>query len=67
MSRQVLERYFANGVAREKAEVLYAVQEPTAAALFGGRTTHSGCLALQTDSHAQEITGLILAAAGPRK
>jgi pimeloyl-ACP methyl ester carboxylesterase len=31
--------YFANGVAHDQAEVLYAVQEPTAAALFGGRTT----------------------------
>jgi pimeloyl-ACP methyl ester carboxylesterase len=30
---------FANGVARKQAEVLYAVQEPTAAALFGDRTT----------------------------
>jgi pimeloyl-ACP methyl ester carboxylesterase len=26
-------------VARDKAEVLYAVQEPTAASLFNGRTT----------------------------
>ena len=32
-------RYFANGVEQTKAEVLYAVQEPTAASLFGGRTT----------------------------
>jgi pimeloyl-ACP methyl ester carboxylesterase len=31
--------YFANGVARDKAEVLYAAQEPTAASLFNGRTT----------------------------
>src|SRR4051812_6527921 len=31
--------YFANGVEHKKAEVLYAVQEPTAASLFGGRTT----------------------------
>ena len=31
--------YFANGVARDKAEVLYAVQEPTAASLFNARTT----------------------------
>ena len=30
---------FANGVESKKAEVLYAVQEPTAASLFGGRTT----------------------------
>src|SRR6266581_3865469 len=32
-------KYFANGVERKKAEVLYAVQGPTAASLFGGRTT----------------------------
>ncbi len=32
-------KYFANGVEPRKAEVLYAVQEPTAATLFGGRTT----------------------------
>lgn len=32
-------KYFANGVDRKTAEVLYAVQEPTAAALFTGRTT----------------------------
>src|SRR6266581_4305429 len=32
-------KYFANGVAPKKAEVLYAVQGPTAASLFGGRTT----------------------------
>ena len=32
-------RFFANGVRREKAEVLYAVQEPTAASLFGEPTT----------------------------
>jgi pimeloyl-ACP methyl ester carboxylesterase len=32
-------KYFANGVARETAEVLYAVQQPTAATLFGNRTT----------------------------
>jgi pimeloyl-ACP methyl ester carboxylesterase len=31
--------YFANGVVLEKAAVLYAVQEPTAASLFGGRTS----------------------------
>ena len=38
LSEEAFLNYFANGVAREKAEVLYAVQEPTAAALFGGRT-----------------------------
>jgi pimeloyl-ACP methyl ester carboxylesterase len=32
-------RYFANGVEPKEAEVLYAVQEPTAASLFGERTT----------------------------
>ena len=31
-------KYFANGVEPAKAKVLYAVQEPTAAALFGERT-----------------------------
>src|ERR1700686_4819467 len=31
--------YFANGVAHKEAEVLYAVQEPTAASLWGERTT----------------------------
>ena len=30
---------FANGVVHKKAEVLYAVQEPAAASLFGERTT----------------------------
>lgn len=30
---------FANGVARDKARVLYAVQQPTAATLFGERTS----------------------------
>jgi pimeloyl-ACP methyl ester carboxylesterase len=32
-------KYFANGVEHKEAKVLYAVQEPTAASLFGGRTT----------------------------
>jgi hypothetical protein len=32
-------KYFANGVEPTKARVLYAVQEPTAASIFGGRTT----------------------------
>ena len=32
-------KYFANGVEPKTAAMLYAVQEPTAAALFGGRTT----------------------------
>ena len=39
ISEEAFLKYFANGVAREKAEVLYAVQEPAAASLFGGRTT----------------------------
>src|SRR5256714_10576594 len=39
LSKEAFLEYFANGVAREKAEVLYAEQEPTAASLFGGRTT----------------------------
>jgi pimeloyl-ACP methyl ester carboxylesterase len=32
-------KYFANGVEQKKAKVLYAEQEPTAASLFGNRTT----------------------------
>ena len=32
-------KYFANGVEPKKAEVLYAVQEPTAVSLFTGRTS----------------------------
>jgi pimeloyl-ACP methyl ester carboxylesterase len=32
-------KYFANGVERKKAKVLHAVQEPTAASLFGEKTT----------------------------
>jgi pimeloyl-ACP methyl ester carboxylesterase len=39
ISEEAFLAYFANGVARGKAEVLYAVQEPTAASLFGERTT----------------------------
>jgi pimeloyl-ACP methyl ester carboxylesterase len=39
LSEEAFLKYFANGVPREKAEVLYAVQEPTAAALLAGRTT----------------------------
>jgi pimeloyl-ACP methyl ester carboxylesterase len=39
LSEESFLRYFANGVEQTKAEVLYAVQEPTAASLFGGRTT----------------------------
>jgi pimeloyl-ACP methyl ester carboxylesterase len=32
-------KFFANGVPRDKAEVLYAVQEPTVSSLFSERTT----------------------------
>ncbi len=39
LSEESFLKYFANGVEPMKAEVLYAVQEPTAASLFGGRTT----------------------------
>jgi pimeloyl-ACP methyl ester carboxylesterase len=39
LSEEAFIKYFANGVQHEKAEVLYAEQEPTAASLFGGRTT----------------------------
>jgi pimeloyl-ACP methyl ester carboxylesterase len=39
LSEQAFLNYFANGVAHDKAEVLYAEQEPTAASLFGGRTS----------------------------
>jgi pimeloyl-ACP methyl ester carboxylesterase len=39
LSEEAFPKYFANGVTREKAEVLYAEQQPTAASLFGNRTT----------------------------
>jgi pimeloyl-ACP methyl ester carboxylesterase len=39
LSEDAFLKYFANGVAREKAQVLYAVQQPTAASLFSDRTT----------------------------
>src|SRR5712675_1231227 len=39
LSEDAFLKYFANGVPREKALVLYAEQEPTAASLFGGRTS----------------------------
>src|SRR5438874_409665 len=39
LSEEAFIKYFANGVAHDKAEVLYAEQEPTAASLFGARTT----------------------------
>ena len=39
LSEDFFLKYFANGVEPKTAAMLYAVQEPTAAALFGGRTT----------------------------
>src|SRR6201988_3580410 len=39
LSEDAFLKYFANGVSREKAEVLYAAQEPPAASLFGERTS----------------------------
>src|ERR1700692_1252528 len=39
ISEEAFLRSFANGVVHTKAEVLYAVQKPTAASLFGERTT----------------------------
>ncbi|MDB5650581.1 MAG: hydrolase [Hyphomicrobiales bacterium] len=39
ISEEAFLRSFANGVVRTKAQVLYAVQQPAAASLFGERTT----------------------------
>jgi pimeloyl-ACP methyl ester carboxylesterase len=39
LSEESFLKYFANGVDHDKAEVLYAVQGPTAASIFAGRTT----------------------------
>jgi pimeloyl-ACP methyl ester carboxylesterase len=39
LSEEAFLRYFANGVDPVKAKVLYAVQWPTAASIFAGRTT----------------------------
>ena len=39
LSEDAFLQYFANGVAREKAKVLYATQEPPAASLSGERTS----------------------------
>ena len=39
LSEESFLKYFANGVDHDKAEVLYAVQWPTAASIFAGRTT----------------------------
>jgi pimeloyl-ACP methyl ester carboxylesterase len=41
LSEEAFLKYFANGVPHDKAEVLYAEQEPTAASLFGERTTQA--------------------------
>jgi pimeloyl-ACP methyl ester carboxylesterase len=38
ISEDAFVKYFANGVPHDQAEVLYAVQGPTAASLFSGRT-----------------------------
>jgi pimeloyl-ACP methyl ester carboxylesterase len=42
LSEESFLKYFANGVEPKRADVLYAVQEPTAASLFGERTTTAG-------------------------
>ena len=39
LSEDAFLQYFANGVSRDKVEVLYAEQEPPAASLFGERTS----------------------------
>jgi len=39
LTEEAFLKYFANGVAHRKAEVLFAVQQPAAASLFAGRTT----------------------------
>jgi pimeloyl-ACP methyl ester carboxylesterase len=39
LSEESFLKYFANGVDHDKAEVLYAVQWPTAASIFAGRTS----------------------------
>lgn len=41
LSEESFLKHFANGVEPKTARVLYAVQEPTAAALFAGRTTEA--------------------------
>jgi pimeloyl-ACP methyl ester carboxylesterase len=48
ISEDAFLKYFANGVDPTTAKVLYAVQEPTAAALFGGKTTAAGWRAKPT-------------------
>src|ERR1700704_4104508 len=39
ISEEAFLKYFANGVPHKKAEILYAVQQPTAASIFGNKTT----------------------------
>src|SRR5664279_2108819 len=39
LSEESFLKYFANGIDHDKAEVLYAVQWPTAASIFAGRTS----------------------------
>jgi pimeloyl-ACP methyl ester carboxylesterase len=39
LSEDAFVKYFANGLPRDEAEALYAEQQPTAASLFGERTT----------------------------
>jgi pimeloyl-ACP methyl ester carboxylesterase len=39
LSEEAFLKYFANGIPRERAEILYAVQGATAASIFAGRTT----------------------------
>jgi pimeloyl-ACP methyl ester carboxylesterase len=41
LSREAFLNYFANGVPDRDANVLYAVQQPTAASLFGERTSET--------------------------
>src|SRR6202790_1461538 len=42
LAEEAFLKSFANGVQPKRAEVLYAVQQPTAASLFGERTTAAG-------------------------
>ncbi|PKR56191.1 alpha/beta fold hydrolase [Thalassospira marina] len=39
VSEDAFLKYFANGIGKDEARVYYAVQQPTAASLFGERTT----------------------------
>jgi pimeloyl-ACP methyl ester carboxylesterase len=41
LSEDAFLKYFANGVPHRRAEVLYAEQQPTAASLFGEKTTQA--------------------------